>query len=243
MRRRSVDGGRDFKRRYSQVILDFKVEFFDAIAFGDVSAKLARYQRDFDLSHIPPLERRRLSRAAKCAFDLIKGFKKLEMPIVFSSYEGEMNRCFELQSTLAKNEPLSPTSFSLSVHNAISSLLSISMQNRYEISAISAYAPLEYALLAANLRLDEGFDKVLVLAYHEAISQEYFNEHSSSFMAAMIVSKQTSKDKRLSLRQMPKEGGSDENLLLRFLQNFSFEKKCSFKSSDENSTWQWDYEP
>ena len=117
------------------------------------------------------------------------------------------------------------------------------MQNRYEISAISAYAPLEYALLVANLRLDEDFDKVLVLAYHEAISQEYFNEHSSSFMAAMIVSKQISKGKRLSLRQMPKEGGSDENLLLRFLQNFSFEKKCSFKSSDENSTWQWDYEP
>ena len=148
--------------------LKFKLDFFDAVVFnGAQDAKLAAYERELDVSHVPPLERRRLSRAAKCAFDLTKNIAPLDMPIVFSSYEGEINRCFELQNTLARGELISPTSFSLSVHNALSSLLAINFKNSSEISAVSAYAPLEYALVQAHLMLKSGAKNALVLAYHE----------------------------------------------------------------------------
>ncbi|QKG29154.1 beta-ketoacyl synthase chain length factor [Campylobacter sp. RM16187] len=220
--------------------LSFGINFFDAIVFDDFEdTTLLRYNRGFEISHIPPLERRRLSKAAKCAFDLTKEFKTLDIPVVFSSYAGEINRCFELEKTLAANELMSPTSFSLSVHNALSSLLSISMKNNSEISAISAFAPLEYALIEASLYFNEGVDKVLVIAYHEAIKQSYYMENSASCMAALIVSK----GENLRLAKLKKQSKNDENLLIRFLQNFDPSKKSSWQSSDNSSTWQWDYEP
>lgn len=220
--------------------LSFNVDFFDAIVFDDCDdISLLKYKRDFEISHIPPLERRRLSRAAKCAFDLTKEFKTLDIPVVFSSYAGEINRCFELEKTLAANELISPTSFSLSVHNALSSLLSISMKNHSEISAISAFAPLEYAFIEANVCFNEGADKVLVIAYHEAIKQSYYMEHSASCMAILVVSR----GEKLRLTKLEKQRKNDENLLIRFLQNFDPVKKSSWQSSDSSSTWQWEYEP
>lgn len=220
--------------------LSFKVEFFDAIVFDNAGRReLLKYTKEFDISHIPPLERRRLSKAARCAFHLTKSLGDIDMPVVFSSYSGEINRCFDLQSTLARGELISPTSFSLSVHNAISSLLSISMQNRHEISAVCAYATLEYALVQAKLHLENGNDRVLLLAYYEAVNQEYFKQDEASFMVAMVVSK----GQNLKLIQGEKQKDIDENLLLKFLLNFDICKKSSWTSSDKNCTWQWDYEP
>ena len=161
------------------------------------------------------------------------------MPIVFSSYEGEINRCFELQNTLARGELISPTSFSLSVHNALSSLLAINFKNSSEISAVSAYAPLEYALVQAHLMLKSGAKNALVLAYHESISQEYFDESAPSCMVCLLVSE----GENLSLSQGELGGKADENLLVKFLQNFDPKQKCSWQSVDKNSAWRWDYEP
>lgn len=221
--------------------LKFKIEHFDAIAFDDCcDERILRYKREFEISHIPPLDRRRLSRAAKCAFDLTRRFNALDMPVVFSSHEGEINRCFELQNTLAKGEPLSPTSFSLSVHNAVSSLLGIGMKNRCEISAISAFAPLEYALIQAHLLLDSGFERVLTLAYCETIKQEYFSEEGASCMVMLVVSK--GENLRLSSEEK-RDDRRDKNLLIKFLQNFDINKKSSWQSSDKNLVWRWDYEP
>lgn len=220
--------------------LSFKIEFFDAIVFNNAAQDgLKRYEKEFDVSHIPPLERRRLSKAARCAFHLTKTLGSVDMPVVFSSYSGEINRCFELQSALARGELISPTSFSLSVHNAVSSLLSINMQNRCEISAICAYAPLEYALIQAALYLKSGFEKTLILAYYEAVAQEYFNESKPSFMVALVVSG----GENLRLRQISKRCEDDENLLLTNLLNFDQNQKSSWLSNDKNCSWQWDYEP
>ena len=46
--------------------LNFKLDFYGAVVFnGAQDAKLAAYERELDVSHVPLLERRRLSRAAK----------------------------------------------------------------------------------------------------------------------------------------------------------------------------------
>jgi len=39
------------------------------------------------------------------------------------------------------------------------------------------------------------------------------------------------------------DGKADENLLVKFLQNFDPKQKCSWQSVDKNSAWRWDYEP
>ena len=222
--------------------MKFQVDFYDVVAYGEISEDLARYKKEFNLEKIPPMQRRRLSSAAKCAFSLLSSFESIDMPVIFSSYEGEINRCFELETALAKAEPLSPTSFSLSVHNAISSLLSIEAKNHNEILAISSFSPVEDALQAAFLRLNDGYEKVLILAYHESISQSYFDEKKPSFMLALVVSK--AKDKRvLTLKRVEKEEEISENLLQSFIVNFDPNLAKTWQSSSHFSSWNFSYEP
>ena len=104
MRQRFFDVWRHTKRRHRE-IMKFQVDFYDAIAYGEISEDLARYKKEFDLAKIPPMQRRRLSSAAKCAFSLLSSFESIDMPVIFSSYEGEINRCFELETALAKAVP------------------------------------------------------------------------------------------------------------------------------------------
>ena len=101
MRQRFFDVWRHTKRRHRE-IMKFQVDFYDAITYGEVSEDLARYKKEFDLAKIPPMQRRRLSSAAKCAFSLLSSFESIDMPVIFSSYEGEINRCFELETALAR---------------------------------------------------------------------------------------------------------------------------------------------
>lgn len=222
--------------------MKFQVDFYDVVAYGEVGEDLARYKKEFNLAKIQPMQRRRLSSAAKCAFSLLSSFESIDMPVIFSSYEGEINRCFELETALAKAEPVSPTSFSLSVHNAISSLLSIEAKNHNEILAISSFSPVEDALQAAFLRLNDGYERVLILAYHESISQSYFDEKKPSFMLALVVSK--AKDKSvLALKRVEKEEEISENLLQNFIVNFDPNLAKTWQSSSHFSSWNFSYEP
>ena len=222
--------------------MKFQVDFYDVVAYGEISEDLARYKKEFNLAKIQPMQRRRLSSAAKCAFSLLSSFESIDMPVIFSSYEGEINRCFELETALAKAEPVSPTSFSLSVHNAISSLLGIEAKNHNEILAISSFSPVEDALQAAFLRLNDGYERVLILAYHESISQSYFDEKKPSFMLALVVSK--AKDKSvLTLKRVEKEEEISENLLQSFIVNFDPNLAKTWQSSSHFSSWNFSYEP
>lgn len=157
-------------------------------------AQLQSYKADFALSHLSPLERRRLSNASKCVFSLlqpkINEWNLGSIPIVFSSTLGEINRCFSMLLSLQDSYLLSPTSFSMSVLNSTPALLAIAHNNNAEISAISANPSLEYAMINAYVRLQEitykeainkesanknaeHTNKVLVLSYYEGLAREY----------------------------------------------------------------------
>lgn len=168
-------------------------------------AQLQSYKADFALSHLSPLERRRLSNASKCVFSLlqpkINEWNLGSIPIVFSSTLGEINRCFSMLLSLQDSYLLSPTSFSMSVLNATPALLAIAHKNNAEISAISANPSLEYAMINAYVRLQEithkeaknksanknaeHTNKVLVLSYYEGLAREYlaYKAQNSSTLA------------------------------------------------------------
>ncbi|MGX3044153.1 beta-ketoacyl synthase chain length factor [Helicobacter sp. T3_23-1056] len=160
--------------------------------------RLKSYQQDFNLSHLPPLERRRLSNASKCALSLITPQNNAKqnppqkpMPIVFSSTLGEINRCFNMLLNLQDSYLLSPTSFSMSVLNATPALLAIATKNNAEISAISANPSLEYGIINAYTKLKDSaktenkineIDEVLVLSYYEGLCEAYnhYKEHQNN---------------------------------------------------------------
>lgn len=92
------------------------------------------------LSSIPAMQRRRLSPFAKvaihCALEA-SGEYQSDIPCVFSSRHGDLQRTTKLIENIALNQDLSPTQFGLSVHNAAAGLFSIFTGNRAPLSAIS----------------------------------------------------------------------------------------------------------
>ncbi len=123
-----------------------------------------------DVSFLPAMQRRRLSRLARMAFSvgwpLAEG--RGQLPLVFVSRHGETPRTFEILSDLAANQPLSPTQFSLSVHNAVIGLWSILRGETSEMTALAAAGDgLEHGVFEAAAMLGEGAPAVLLLVTEE----------------------------------------------------------------------------
>nr|WP_314380359.1 beta-ketoacyl synthase chain length factor [uncultured Campylobacter sp.] len=76
------------------------------------------------------------------------------LPLVFCSRLGEINRCFSLLGSMS--ESVSPSSFCVSVLNAIAAQNAIFTQNYAEISTISAACALENGAIIAAARLKES---------------------------------------------------------------------------------------
>ncbi|MDG6896538.1 hypothetical protein A6A19_00640 [Actinobacillus delphinicola] len=117
------------------------------------------------LTFLPPLKRRRLNPTSRlffqAAWDLVSD--NPNVPVVYASLNSEINRSFELWETLLKSGEVSPTSFSLSVHNAMIGQWSEARKVTQEMTAISAQKDsFELALLEAYLLLSEGHSQVLV---------------------------------------------------------------------------------
>jgi hypothetical protein len=125
---------------------------------------------------IPKLQQRRLSPLARAAFNAIDPCMKAgeTLPTVFSSAHGEVGKALEMLQTIQNGEELSPTAFSLSVHNAIAGLYSIAYRNQQEITVIApgleGMAP---AFVEALGLIYEGAEQVLVVLYDEPIAEFY----------------------------------------------------------------------
>jgi hypothetical protein len=94
--------------------------------------------------------------------------------VVFSSAHGEICKSLEMLQTIQAGQELSPTAFSLSVHNAIAGLFSIAFKINKEITVIApgqeGIAP---AFIEALGLLHEGEDEVLMVLYDEPIADFY----------------------------------------------------------------------
>ena len=127
---------------------------------------LAASAETADVSFLPALQRRRLSPLARMAFHV--GWPLAELmpaqPVVFCSRHGETPRNLQLLTNLAQQEDLSPTHFSLSVHNAVAGLWSIFRNDTSEMTSIAGVEDgLEHALVEAQLLLAAGSPSVLLI--------------------------------------------------------------------------------
>lgn len=91
---------------------------------------------------LPPMLRRRCSPLARmmltAAFDCCAEEERSKVATVFSSRHGNINESVGMFERLARQEPLSPTKFSHTVHNAQAGLYSIAAGNREASSSLSA---------------------------------------------------------------------------------------------------------
>ena len=113
--------------------------------------------------------RRRASTAGKIALEAAYAALPADgagddIPVVFASRHGECARSAELLQELAAGVPLSPASFSLSVHNANAGLFSIARRSRGNGIAIAAGpSTVEHAVIEACGLLADGAPSVLLV--------------------------------------------------------------------------------
>lgn len=146
---------------------------------------------------LPSLFRRRLSRlsrmALQVAHDCTAGER--DIPTVFCSRHGELTRTVELLLDQNKGEALSPTAFSMSVHNTASGLHSIASGNTAPSNALAAMADsLPAALIDAAAMIVNGrASRVLVVVAEEPVAAIYqdFVAPEFAFAAAFLLVKRT----------------------------------------------------
>ena len=155
-----------------------------------------------DLVQIPALLRRRLSPLGKMALSVawsVIPSAETKLSAVFASRHGELERTVAMLQSIAAAETasastLSPTQFSLSVHNAIGGVHSIA---RKDFSAITALAVgdegLNLALMEAGLILAESeAGQALCVIYDEPLPEPYSDPRvgpARPFALALIVSR------------------------------------------------------
>jgi hypothetical protein len=87
-----------------------------------------------------------------------------DIPTIFCSRHGECGRSVELLSDLARQLPLSPTAFSLSVHNATGGLFSIARRDHGNSLALAAgRSSVEHGAIEACGLLADGAAAVLLI--------------------------------------------------------------------------------
>lgn len=139
------------------------------------------------------------------------------MPLVFCSRLGEINRCFSLLGSM--DESISPSSFCVSVLNAIAAQNAIFTQNHAEISTISAACALENGAIIAAARLKESAenfgsaqdvneagkdgecksdnDKIALLCYFEEANNDYLKR--CDFACALLLVLQRGDDVQIEI--------------------------------------------
>lgn len=125
---------------------------------------------------LPPMQRRRLSRLARMTMEVASPLcgDDEQLPFVFASRHGETTRTFNLLGDVAGEQPLSPTHFGLSVHNAIAGQWSLLRGQRGESVAIAGEADtFEHAMLEASTLLAAGAPSVLAVIAEEMPPDAY----------------------------------------------------------------------
>ena len=148
-----------------------------------------------DVTVIPAMLRRRLSPLGRAILSLAIPLMDQwgDMPIVFASRHGEVGRTLGLLQDMAKGELMSPTAFSLSVHNATAGLYSIHRGLTKNITAISGGSQdLVAVLLEALGQCNAAEPRVLCLICDEPLPEIYRAQEplpEAAFALALVVSR------------------------------------------------------
>ncbi|WP_144393759.1 beta-ketoacyl synthase chain length factor [Pleionea sediminis] len=148
-----------------------------------------------DVKFVPPMQRRRFSRLTKMSLLAANQANTVgdNVITIFGSRHGEFHRTSQLLESLIEQEPLSPTAFSMSVHNTASGLYSILTGNKQPSTSIAAgVQTLEQCFIEAYgwLKSEES-DRVLVVIADEPVPgnyEQFIDYQEYSVAAAFLVS-------------------------------------------------------
>lgn len=199
-----------------------------------------------ELSQVPVMQRRRLSPLTKMAFHVaLSQSIGSSVPIVFASRHGDLHKTLELLQDVVHRQPLSPTQFALSVHNAIAGQLSIFCQHQAEHSSIAAGdSSLHYAIVEAFAMLAGTYCPEVLVVYADqpvpAVYQCFTQQPSAPAALALLLSNAEGIPVTLQLQSKKGLDTVDE---VRLLQSFLRSENCYETIHTSKVTWYWQRRP
>jgi hypothetical protein len=124
------------------------------------------------LAYVEPMTRRRLSPLARAVLDCAGRCQTSagHLRVVAASRHGELARTLSQLEDIAAGAEVSPTAFSLSVHNATAGLLSIVRRNRAPMSAVAAgEETFAWGLLDAHAAFAASPDEPVLYLYGDDV--------------------------------------------------------------------------
>ncbi len=193
------------------------------------------------LEEVPALARRRVDRSGRLAFQVAAWCQGDEagLPLVFASRHGAAARSHELLGELARDQPLSPTSFVLSVHNAVAGQYSILRGERGALSAVSnGRFTVEAGVVEAVALLQEAPRVVLVV--HDAggppLAAGFLDEPDADFAYAWKLERGTALRLESGPPLPPRPAALPHALeALRFVLG----GEASLERGDGTGSWRW----
>jgi len=148
------------------------------------------------------------------------------IPSIFASRHGDTPLTLTLLESISRGEPMSPTSFSLAVHNAVSGLFSIVRKDTSTVSAIAAARGLVLQTLFEAIALLQDNDRLLCVIYDTPLPGYYQARREDPpepfpWALAMVLGKHAGEPCRLepaAARESPRDALCFEPMgLLRLL--------------------------
>ena len=203
------------------------------------------------LADMPPMQRRRVDKLGRMALQVAWWCQRdpvADIPLVFASRHGDLGRTIEMLRLLVQDQPVSPTHFGLSTHNAIAAQYSIARHLTCNCVCVSAgSASAEAAVVEALGLLADGNDDVLIVVYDEPLPAEYAefgDEPEAAFAWTARIGRHGHGDAGYSLhvddRQAPPDRQPTTSLphgleVLRFL----IGDQPILEHRENGRTWRW----
>lgn len=175
---------------------------------------------------VPPMTLRRLTSLGKNAVKMLEECAVSEnIPWVVSCRYGDSERMMSLFTSLVRQEVLSPTDFSMSVHNAIIGMYSIATQNRAPHSALSGGGlSFEAGLIEAYALQKERGGTIGYIYYDRPLPHLYegkVKDDSPEIFFVLLLTDSTQEKESVDI--------ANEFLYLKYLQDddYVLEKKSS----------------
>ena len=184
---------------FSELVTD-KILVSRVAAISDQSGEQKYFGHALPLAKLPRAATRRMGHFEKCIIACVMGLDQSDanIPIVMGSRYGTVaSNTLHLLKGLSENDLLSPTRFSLSVHNAAIGLTSQLTGNTAGHTAVAAGADTLKAIYTEALtRLKLGCEQVIIVYGDCPLVDDYseFDEIGRNYFLAALVQLDTAAD-------------------------------------------------
>lgn len=210
--------------------------------YFDPQTVAATSDKAYDLSDIPAMQRRRLPEVAKRIHRFAQTLADEQTPVIYASHNGEISQTLSIIRSFSGD--VSPAKFSLSVHNAIAGLLSVTHKNTQSYQAIDSLSGLIETAVVEAIGLLTKHHRVGIVYHDETLPTELMttdeNPPTTQVLALTLTRGQ---DYRLEKTRTPNQQPLDEMTAefthIRGIADFLFGSKTHCCNRYANTTWQW----